>query len=124
MSSSPTPAPEDFVRVQQEPRFRKLRSDYRRFAFPMTALFLVWYLLYVVVAAFFPQVMSVRVFGNVNVGIVWGLLQFVSTFTITGLYVHFANTKLDPEASAIRHDLEADALREAGASTPNQEEAK
>ncbi|MDR2255035.1 MAG: DUF485 domain-containing protein [Arthrobacter sp.] len=128
MSSSPTPAPEDFLRVQKEPRFRKLRSDYRRFAFPMTALFLAWYLLYVIVAAFFPQVMAVRVYGHINVGIVWGLLQFVSTFVITALYVRFANRTLDPEASAIRHELEADAERhaaqQAGAHIKDQEEAK
>ncbi|RII41212.1 DUF485 domain-containing protein [Galactobacter valiniphilus] len=132
MSDSPTPAPEDFLRVQQEPRFRKLRSDYRRFAFPMTALFLAWYLLYVIVAAFFPQVMAVRVYGYVNVGIVWGLLQFVSTFVITALYVRFANRKLDPEATAIRQELEADAERNAAAQAgakhaapaATQEEAK
>jgi len=106
MSSQPSPAPEDFLRVQSEPRFTKLRSDYRRFAFPMTALFLVWYLLYVIFAAFVPSFMAIKVVGNVNIGIVWGLLQFVSTFVITSLYVRFANCTLDPEATAIRTDLE------------------
>jgi uncharacterized membrane protein (DUF485 family) len=46
------------------------------------------------------------VMGNINVGLVLGLLQFVSTFVITALYVSFANRKLDPKATAIRHEIE------------------
>ena len=36
----------------------------------------------------------------------FGLLQFVSTFAITGWYVHYSNRKLDPIASDIRHGIE------------------
>lgn len=112
MSTAPTPAPEDFLRVQGEEEFTELKRRHRSFVLPMTVFFLLWYLLYVVFAAFVPQVMSVKVFGNVNVGIVWGLLQFVSTFIITSLYVRHANRSLDPLASDIRAELEADAVRE------------
>lgn len=119
MSTAPSPAPEAFIRVQQEPRFVALRSKYRRFAFPMTVFFLAWYLSYVLVAAFAPQFMAIRVFGYVNIGILWGLLQFVSTFAITSIYVGFANRKLDPEATAIRQELEAEAAS-AGPAAPEQ----
>jgi len=125
MSTAPTPAPEDFLRVQGEEEFTELKRRHRSFVLPMTVFFLLWYLLYVVFAAFVPQVMSVKVFGNVNVGIVWGLLQFVSTFIITSLYVRHANRSLDPLASDIRTELEADAVREgavpARASAPDPE---
>jgi uncharacterized membrane protein (DUF485 family) len=40
--------------------------------------------------------------GNINVGLLIGLGQFVSTFVITGIYVRFANRQLDPRAEAIR----------------------
>lgn len=126
MSTAPTPAPEDFLRVQGEEEFTELKRRHRSFVLPMTVFFLLWYLLYVVFAAFVPQVMSVKVFGNVNVGIVWGLLQFVSTFIITSLYVRHANRSLDPLASDIRTELEADAVREgavpAHASVPDPED--
>ena len=39
--------------------------------------------------------MAIKLVGNVNVGLVFGLLQFVSTFLITFLYVRFADRKLD-----------------------------
>ena len=36
--------------------------------------------------------------GHVNVALIFGLLQFVSTFVIAALYGRFANRKLDPLA--------------------------
>ncbi len=73
----------------------------------MTALFLAWYLLYVLLAAFAPHVMAVPIVGHVNVGLIFGLLQFVSTFAITMGYVHFANRHLDPVSTRIREQVEA-----------------
>ncbi len=102
----------DFQAVQASPEFQELRKTHRSFVFPMTVIFLVWYLAYVLVAAYFPQFMAIKVLGNINLGIVLGLLQFVSTFIITGMYVSFANKKLDPQASAIRHELEAQLAEE------------
>jgi uncharacterized membrane protein (DUF485 family) len=50
--------------------------------------------------------MSTKVAGNITVGLIFGLLQFVSTFVITGVYVWYANRKLDPLAEKIRGDIE------------------
>jgi uncharacterized membrane protein (DUF485 family) len=97
----------DFQEVQASPEFQELRTTHRSFVFPMTVVFLVWYLAYVFVAAYFPEFMAIKVLGNINLGIVLGLLQFVSTFIITAMYVSFANKKLDPKAEVIRNDLEA-----------------
>ena len=48
-------------------------------------------------------------FGNVNLGLVFGLLQFVTTCLITWLYVRHANNRLDPLAAEIRDELEGGA---------------
>jgi uncharacterized membrane protein (DUF485 family) len=98
---------EDFTEVQNSPEFTELRRTHRSFVFPMAIVFLLWYFVYVLMAAYLPEFMSIKVFGNVNVGLLLGLLQFVSTFVITGLYVSFANRRLDPKATKIRHELEA-----------------
>lgn len=86
--------------------FATLRRRLRNFAFPMTAFFLSWYLLYVLLAAYAPGFMSIKVVGNVNVGLIVGLLQFVTTFAITTIYVHFAERELDPLGAAIRRQVE------------------
>jgi len=86
-----------------------MRRKFRGFVFPMTAFFLIWYFLYVVLAAFAPSFMATRVAGNINLGLIIGLLQFVSTFAITTIYVVFANKNIDPPGTHIREQLEAGA---------------
>ncbi|WP_309080246.1 DUF485 domain-containing protein [Zhihengliuella sp.] len=98
----------DFRDIQGTERFRRLRRTHRSFVFPMAVFFIVWYFLYVLLAAYAPEFMSIKVFGNVNIGVLMGLLQFVSTFVITAAYVSFANKRLDPQAEAIRDELEAE----------------
>ena len=92
--------------MQATPEFAELRRKLRRFVFPMSAAFLVWYLLYVLLASFAPGFMAIPVLGNINVGLIIGLLQFVSTFVITALYVRYADRQLDPVAESIRTRLE------------------
>jgi uncharacterized membrane protein (DUF485 family) len=97
---------QQFLDVQASPEFQELRSRLRAFVFPMTAFFLIWYATYVLLGAFAHDFMSIQVFGNVNVGLLIGLGQFLTTFLITGLYVRFANRELDPRAQAIRAEME------------------
>jgi uncharacterized membrane protein (DUF485 family) len=97
-----------YLAAQASPEFAELRARLRRFVFPMTAFFLVWYATYVVLGAFAHDFMATKVWGNVNVGLLIGLGQFLTTFVITGLYVRFANRDLDPRATALRERLEAE----------------
>ena len=107
--STTDPAPQevrDWEAVQSSPEFQDLRHRLRSFVFPVTGLFLGWYLLYVLCATYAPAFMSAKLWGNITVGLVFGLLQFVSTFVITGLYVRYANRRLDPLAEQLRDELE------------------
>jgi uncharacterized membrane protein (DUF485 family) len=99
---------QEYLAVQASPEFQELRSRLRRFVFPMSALFLLWYSLYVVLGAFAHDFMAIKVWGEINLGIIIGLGQFVSTFVITAIYVRFANRELDPRAEAIRDKLEGE----------------
>ena len=98
-----------FVSVQASPEFQELRNRLRRFVFPMTAVFLIWYFAYVWLGAFAHDFMATKVWGDINIGILIGLGQFVTTFLITFIYVRFANRELDPRAEAIRSEMEGDA---------------
>jgi len=95
-----------YEEVQASAEFVELRSRLRRFVFPMSAAFLIWYLAYVLLASFAPAFMAVKLIGNINVGLVVGLLQFVSTFLITTLYVRYADDRLDPIAERLRRRIE------------------
>jgi uncharacterized membrane protein (DUF485 family) len=96
------PTPDQYVEIQASPEFQELRSRLRRFVFPMSAFFLLWYAVYVLLGAFAHNFMAHKLWGNINVGLVVGLGQFLTTFIITGIYVRFANRQLDARAEAIR----------------------
>jgi uncharacterized membrane protein (DUF485 family) len=95
-----------YAEVQQSNDFKDLRRRFRRFVFPMTALFLAWYFLYVLCSSFAVDFMSTKVWGEINVGLIFGLLQFVSTFAITVAYVRWADRHFDPPAEALRERVE------------------
>lgn len=98
-----------FTEVQATDEFQGLKRSLRRFVFPATALFLGWYLLYVLLSAYARGFMATKLFGEINVAYVLGLLQFVSTFVIAFVYSRYAEKHFDPTADAIRHRLEGTA---------------
>ncbi|WP_407924315.1 DUF485 domain-containing protein [Actinomadura macrotermitis] len=73
----------------------------------MTAAFLLWYLLYVVLSAYARGFMGTKIIGEVNVALVFGLLQFVSTFLIAWLYERYARRRLEPLAAEVRAGIPA-----------------
>lgn len=91
-----------------QPEFARLRHLYRRFIIPATVVFLAWYGLYVLMSMFASDFMNTRLFGHINVALVFGLLQFVSTFLIAYLYSQYSNKHLDPLAEKLRAEFEAD----------------
>ena len=106
----------DFEEVQATQQFKDLRKRHRSFVFPMAIAFLLWYFAYVILAAYAVDFMSTKVWGNINVGIIMGLLQFVTTFAITGWYVSYSNRRLDPIAADIRHGIEGHEYDKSGSS--------
>jgi uncharacterized membrane protein (DUF485 family) len=95
-----------YQEIQSGEQFTELRRRFRRFVVPVTIGFLAWYFCFVLLAAFAPGLMAHKVFGEINVGIVMGLLQFVSTFAITIAYGRWAHRRLDPLAEQLREDIE------------------
>jgi len=106
----PTPTEEKYLAVQKSAEFQDLRKRYRGWVIPVTVGSLLWYLAYVLLAAYAADFMGTPLFGNINVGLVLGLLQFVTTFLVTGLYVRYAGRVLDPASSKIREKMEEEGL--------------
>ncbi|MEC4017732.1 DUF485 domain-containing protein [Streptomyces sp. H27-D2] len=101
--------PPPYTEVQASAEFTELRHAYRSFAFPLTVAFIVWYLLYVLLSNYAGGFMGTQVIGNINIALVFGLAQFLTTFAIACWYAYYANAKLDPKAEAIKSRLEDDA---------------
>ena len=111
LSAETTPLDVDYRAVQQSPEFQTLRRTHRSFVFPVLGACLAWYFAYVLLAAYAPGFMGQKLAGNINVGLVMGLLQFVTTFLVTALYIRHADKVLDPVSARLRQkfELEEDA---------------
>lgn len=108
----------DYARIAASAEFKSLRRRFLGFVVPMTVTYVVWYLLFVLLAMYAPAVMAIKVAGDLTFGLVMGALQFLSTFGLAAWYVRFANKTMDPAASAIRDAVGAGRL---GASRPTGE---
>jgi uncharacterized membrane protein (DUF485 family) len=97
--------------VHRSREFRTLRRRFASFVVPVTVLFIGWYFRYVLVAVFAPGFMRISVFGDVNVGLCFGVLQFVSTFGITLGYNRWARRKFDPRSGRLRQRLDSGRAR-------------
>jgi uncharacterized membrane protein (DUF485 family) len=91
--------------------FVELRRRFRRFVFPATIAFLTWYLLYVILSNWAHDFMSIEVFGNINIALIFGLLQFVTTFGIAFVYARYMNRRVDPLARQLDERYGKEALR-------------
>lgn len=95
-----------YDRLHESPEFAELRKRYRGFVFPATVAFLAWYLLYVVLSNWATGFMNHVLFANINVALVFGLLQFVTTFGLAWLYARYSGAKLDPLAMELTRRYE------------------
>ncbi|MEX1909245.1 DUF485 domain-containing protein [Janibacter sp. Y6] len=103
---------ERYIAVQESKEFADLRRSFRGFVFPVTAFFITWYFAYVLLSIFAPGFMGTKVAGNVTIGLIFGLLQFVTTFAITFAYARWANRTFDPKADAVGAMMEQGASRD------------
>ncbi|SNY58415.1 DUF485 domain-containing protein [Paractinoplanes atraurantiacus] len=110
----PPTSAERYVAVQQSEEFGRLRHIVRSFVFPMTAAFFLWYALYVLLSAYARGFMSTKLVGNINVALVFGLLQFLSTFLIAWYYSRYAAQKIDPLAEQIYNEIDSGEKIESG----------
>ncbi|HZN74803.1 MAG TPA: DUF485 domain-containing protein [Micromonosporaceae bacterium] len=110
-TDAPPRSPSSYVDVQNSREFAGLRKALRGFVFPMTVAFFLWYALYVILSAYARDFMSTKIVGHINVALVFGLLQFVSTFLIAWLYERYSSRRLDPAAESLRARIESGDVR-------------
>ncbi|RPK49263.1 hypothetical protein EES40_07910 [Streptomyces sp. ADI93-02] len=99
-------AAEIYLEVQSSPAFREVRGRYRRFVVPAAIAFLLWYLAYVIAATTAHDLMARPVVGAVNVAMVAGLGQFLTTFLLTWAYARHARLHRDRAALDLRWETQ------------------
>lgn len=97
----------EYQALYDDPEFSELRRRFKRLVFPLMAAGLAWYALYVVCATYAHDFMGEELIGRINVGLIFGLLQFLSTFGIAYLYAKRAEVEIDPRSRSLVNKFNA-----------------
>lgn len=77
--------------------YKELISTRKKVTRPLAFLMLAVYYIYILVIAFAPDILAKPIGdGPTTLGILIGLGIILFSFVITGIAVHFANTRLEP----------------------------
>ncbi|NGO76646.1 DUF485 domain-containing protein [Streptomyces sp. YC504] len=95
-----------YLEVQASAAFQEVRSRYRRFVIPAVIAFFTWYVAYILAATMAPGLMAQPVAGAVNVAMIAGLGQFLTTFLLTFAYARHARLRRDRAALDLRWDTQ------------------
>jgi uncharacterized membrane protein (DUF485 family) len=99
-----TPASTVWAEVIADPRFQALHRRKTTVLWGLMAFSVIYYFLLPVGAAYFQDLFKVRVWGVINVGLLFALSEFVVAWAIALFYSRVANNEFDRLAREIAAD--------------------
>ncbi len=93
--------PMNWGAIDADPQFQELHRRKSRFLWTLMIVSIVYYFLLPVGAAYFTDVFRVKVWGPVNVGILFALSEFIVAWGIAFVYARVASRDFDPMAEQI-----------------------
>jgi uncharacterized membrane protein (DUF485 family) len=96
----------DWKSIDEDPRFQTLHRKKMGFLWGLMVFSMIYYFLLPIGAAYFQDLFKVKMWGPVNVGILFALSEFVVAWGLAWYYSHHANAVFDAEAAVIVQDVE------------------
>jgi len=96
----------DWRAIDNDPRFQELHRRKTRFLWGLMVFSLVYYFLLPIGAAYFQDLFKIKVWGPVNVGLLFALSEFVVAWGIAWYYSRKANTEFDTMAAELVREAE------------------
>ena len=96
----------DWKAIDSQPAFQELHSKKMGFLWGLMIFSLVYYFMLPIGAAYFQDIYKIKVWGPVNVGILFALSEFVVAWALAFWYAKRANSVFDPMAAEIVRDAE------------------
>jgi uncharacterized membrane protein (DUF485 family) len=92
--------------IDEDPRFQALHKKKVGFLTGLMIFSLIYYFLLPIGAAYFQDIYKIKVWGPVNVGLLFALSQFVVAWGIAWYYSRKANAEFDSAAAELVRDAE------------------
>ena len=90
--------------VAADLRFQALHRDKNKFLWRMMLFALVYFFCLPIATAYFQTILKVKIWGVINVGLLFALSQFIVAWTIAAIYAKRANAEFDARAKALIDD--------------------
>lgn len=100
------PAAIDWKAIVADPRFQALHTKKTRFLWGLMVFSVAYYFLLPIGAAYFPALFGIKVWGPVNVGLLFALSEFLVAWGIAFHYSRRANAEFDTMAAELIRDAE------------------
>jgi uncharacterized membrane protein (DUF485 family) len=95
----------DWAAIDADPRFQELHARKSRFLWGLMLFAVVYYFLLPVGAGYFTDLYKTRVWGVINVGLLFALSQFVVAWAIAWIYARRAS-RFDEMADELARDAQ------------------
>jgi uncharacterized membrane protein (DUF485 family) len=92
--------------VVSDPRFQALHRKKQSFLAGLMIFSVAYYFLLPIGAAYFPSLFNVKVWGPINIGLLFALSEFVVAWGIAFYYSRRANNEFDAMARELAIDFE------------------
>ena len=100
------PAAIDWKAIVADPRFQALHTKKTRFLWGLMVFSVAYYFLLPIGAAYVPALFGIKVWGPVNVGLLFALSEFLVAWGIAFHYSKRANAEFDTMAAELIRDAE------------------
>jgi len=91
----------NWAAIDRDPRFQELHRRKAGFLWTLMAISVAYYFALPIGAAYFQDLFKVKVWGPINVGLVFALSEFIVAWGIAWIYARRANTQFDALAAEI-----------------------
>ena len=94
----------NWAAIDADPRFQALHRKKTTFLWGLMIFSVIYYFLLPIGAAYYQDLFKIKVWGVVNVGILFALSEFVVAWTLAYVYSKRANAEFDTMAQEIIND--------------------
>jgi len=106
----------DWDAIEADPRFNELHKEKNRFLWRMMLFALVYFFCLPIATAYFQTIFKIKIWGVINLGILFALSQFLVAWGIATFYAKRANSEFDARAKALIDDVANISSHNGGAS--------
>lgn len=101
----------NWAAIDADPKFQTLHRKKTFFLWGLMVFSVIYYFLLPIGAAYYQDLFKVKVWGVVNVGLLFALSEFVVAWTIAYVYSKKANAQFDAMAQEIINDVNSGRIK-------------